>query len=198
MAMKNVKKTKQAALPEDGDAAYYYAGGQRVHLTRADDLVAVDKRRLAKEHIGDEIRIEVEKVSKPLMGGISLVSLTDLGSDAEKMVKVLKKAGALQPVYKADGAILVALPEVRVEETRKVQQEKLEKWLKAHAAATEVQRSDDGPMVVKPASGDGDDALMLANALTEAVQPELVQPRFLRVTPRPSTIGTGGHSKHAK
>jgi hypothetical protein len=40
--------------------------------------------------------------------------------------------------------------------------------------------------VLKAASGH--DALALANALTEQLKPEMAQPRFLRVTPRPATM----------
>jgi hypothetical protein len=180
-------KKKSADTNPRGDA-YYYAGGRRVELTPADDLLAIDERRLSEGAVPDALWDEPMKSRRPLTGGISLVDVADLGGNAAELTKTLKQARALQPVYRADGAILVALPEVRVEESRPAEQRRLEEWLEAHAGSATVESRQEGRVVLKPPSGYGGDAVALANHLAEEVKPEMAQPRFLRVTPRPFTM----------
>ena len=169
----------------DEPAAYYYAGGQKIELTPADDLLAVDERRLAG---AGEVEGLVKQAARPLTGGIALVERKDLGARAAEVEATLRRAGALQPVYRAQGAVLVALPEVRVEESRPAKQGPLEEWLRSNEARAKVASRGDGRLVIEPASGYGGDALAIAGALSEQVGPEMAQPRFLRVTPRPSTM----------
>jgi hypothetical protein len=173
---------------EPGGQTYYYADGRKVLLEAADDLLAVDERRLSAADVSDVTRAEVRKAARPLLSGMSLLQRADLGEGAPKVVAELERARALQPVFRAAGAILVALPEVRVEETREAQKRRLDHWLASHAGKAEVEAEGDGRFVLTAASGYGGDALRLANTLTEQVNPAMAQPRFLRVTPRPSTM----------
>jgi hypothetical protein len=157
---------------------YYYAGGEKVELAPADDLVAVDARGLAK--VPAAARAVVEKAGRSLAGGIRLIDRAALGEDAAEV----EAAGRLYPVFRAGGAVIVAMPEVRIEESRAGYQKKIGTWLRSHAGEAVVEKHGDDRVDVKPASGG--DALGIANGLAEQVGPEMAQVRFLRVTPRPT------------
>jgi hypothetical protein len=165
------------------NSRYYYAGGEKVALTPADDLVAVDERALSS--VPKAVENALRQNVQPLSGGVALLNRADLGADAHAAMQVLEAAGAIHPVYRAQGALLVALPEVRVEETRGAKRKRLTDWLASHAKEAVVTLHGEDRLVLQPKSGS--DALKLANELTEQVGPELAQARFLRVVPRPST-----------
>ncbi|HVK12653.1 MAG TPA: hypothetical protein VM597_28140 [Gemmataceae bacterium] len=157
-------------------ASYYYAGGKKIELAPADDLVALDGRGLAK--VSAEAREVVERAGRPLSEGIHLVEKAFLGDDAE-----VAAAGRLYPVFRSRGAVIVALPEVRIEDSRVGYQKKIGSWLRSHAGEAVVEKHSADRVDVRPASGG--DALGIANALAEEVGPEMAQVRFLRVTGRP-------------
>src|SRR5688572_19268632 len=136
--------------------AYYYAGGKRVDLAPAADLVAVPAG-------GTSVRV---------------LKKDELGAAAGA-------AKSLYPVFRAHGAVMVALPEVRVEESRPAQWAKIDKWLEAHRDRVEVVSRDDDRVVLRPVSGSGEDALAIANELNEQVGPEMAQANFQRIVPRP-------------
>src|SRR4051812_3203776 len=76
---------------------YYYAGGQRVLLEPAVDLVAVDEARLA-EQLPDLMESDAAlRASKPLRGGILLVERGSLGAETFDR---LRSAGVTQPVFR--------------------------------------------------------------------------------------------------
>jgi hypothetical protein len=158
-------------------AAYYYAGGEKIELTPADDLFAVE---------GGDARAAAgttHPVGRALTDGLRLVTRAELGDAA----KGLRGSKPKYPVFRSHGAVVVALPEVRVEEGRKAQRAKLDKWLKEHGDDVTVVSRDGDRVVLKPVSESGADALVIANDLTEEVGPEMAQARFIRVTPRPGT-----------
>jgi hypothetical protein len=159
--------------------AYYYAGGEKIALSRADDLFAVE---------GDDMR-SVSKappsVGRALTDGLRLVTKDELGDAAEESGGPKPR----YPVFRSHGAIVVALPEVRVEESRKTHRAHLQKWLEDHGDDVTVVSRDGVRVVLKPVSGSGEDALMIANDLAEKVGPEMAQARFIRVTPRPNHLG---------
>lgn len=171
-----------------GGDRYYYAGGERVDLAPAEDVLAVDTRALAAADVPAKTRAAAERAARPLAGGVGLVHLSDLGDDAAAVEAKLRAAGVLHPVFRSHGALVVVLPEVRVEESRGAGQKRLGAWLRTHARDVVVESEADGRVVLRPASGYGGDALALANQLAEQVGPEMAQARFLRVTPRPSTM----------
>src|SRR5262245_30818249 len=91
---------------------YYYAGGKRVTLEPAADVVALAEARLAEKL--PDLRLEVVGRSTRLPGGdLRLIPCDALPSDT---LARLREAGVTQPVFRKDGANLVALPEVRVED----------------------------------------------------------------------------------
>ena len=80
------------------------------------------------------------------------------------------------------------MPEVRVEESRPTKQKRLEEWITSHSEQALVRSRHEGQIVLEPVSGQGEDALAMANALMEEMNPEMAQARFVRVLPRPSTL----------
>jgi len=168
---------------------YYYAAGKKVELNPADDIVAVDERALAGSSLPESVTTAIRKSLRPLSSGVGLVHRADLGNQAADVVRALKAAGATHPVFRSHDALIVVLPEVRVEETRSgAKQKHLAEWLALHADDTVVKSQDQDRVVLEPASGYGGDALALANQLAEQVGPEMAQPRFLRVMPRRSSF----------
>jgi hypothetical protein len=163
---------------------YYYADHERIELTPAEDLLAIEERSWAVAQVPAPIRQAVEKAARRITSEVRLLERSSL--ENPKVVGTLENAGVLQPVYRSQGAILVVLPEIRVEETRLARQQQLRAWLKSHAADMFVEDKNAGRLTLRPVSGDGGDALALANALAEEVGPEMVQARFVRITPRPS------------
>lgn len=164
-------------MPEESSHSgpYYYAGGEKIELTPAEDLVAV------KNQVLQALEGVASTVGRALTDGLRLVAKHDLGH-------ALKELGGPKsefPVFRSHGGIVVALPEVRVEEGRKTHQARLEKWLTAHGDDVQVVSRGGDCMVLKPVSGSGQDALAIANDLAEQVGPEMAQARFIRVTPRP-------------
>lgn len=92
---------------------YYYAGGKRVLLEPATDLVAVDDASLA-EQLPDLLASDAAlRAGKALRGGIRLVEREAL---APETFDRLQSAGVTQPVFRQDGAIMIALPEIRIED----------------------------------------------------------------------------------
>ena len=84
-------------------------------------------------------------------------------------------------MFRAQGAILVALPEVRVEESSTQRQRALHRWIRQHGDEAELIEDNGAKILLRPTSGHGADAIALANHLTEQVGPEMAQARFLRV-----------------
>jgi hypothetical protein len=162
--------------------SYYYAGGEKVPLTPAGDLLAIDQAAAAK---GALVQLVAGLPCKPLASGVSLVSLEQVSAHDHA---ALNDAGALRPVFRAEGAILVALPEIRVEESRPDRVKKLKSWLAKHQSEVEVEQARDGRFTIRPKSGSGEDALALSNALVEELGAQVSQVRFVRVVPRPGTM----------
>jgi len=167
---------------------YYYAGGEKVELAPADDLLAVDEQALNASAVPKAVAAAVRMVIHPLADRIGLVSRADLGPNGPDIVRALESAGATHPVFRSHGAVLVVLPEVRVEESRGAKQKHLADWLASRARDALIESRNEDRMVLRPASGYGGDALTLANQLAEQVGPEMAQARFLRVTQRPSAV----------
>lgn len=180
------KSPKKSHREKSADGEYYYADGKRVKLDRADDLLAVDGRRLDAADLSASVRAAVERVARPLVSGMRLLDCAAL--DDPDALRAIAKTCVLHPVFRSHGAILVVLPEVRVEESRgAAKQRRLKEWLETHAANAVIKSQDDGCFTIELTSGYGGDALALANALAEEVNPEMAQAHFVRVVQRPSS-----------
>ena len=159
---------------------YYYAGGKRVTLEPATDLIAVDEARLA-EKLPDLLSSDAAlRSGKALGGGIRLLEREAL---APATLARLQSSGVTQPVFRQQGAVMIALPEVRVEDDSAATLAKVRKF----AASENVSITDDAPgrLTLRPSSPDGGDALSLAAELSEQFKPASASPRFVRIVPRP-------------
>jgi hypothetical protein len=76
--------------------------------------------------------------------------------------------------------MLVALPEVRVEESRPEKLRRVHAWLDSRRQRIEVSEVEAGCFTLRPSSGDAEEALEIANALQEEITPELAETRFIR------------------
>lgn len=167
---------------------YYYAGGKKIALKPARDLLAIDSQAFLDSTLPDNVRKAVEIASKSLAHGVRLVDRKAL-SRTPNIVKSLTDADLLHPVYRSGKSVLIGLPEVRIEEARGGTHEKLLKqWLTRHADKTSVAHSQYGQITLRPLSGKASDALAMANNIAEEVEPEMVQSNFIRIVPRPSSV----------
>lgn len=159
---------------------YYYAVGKRVTLEPAVDLVALDDVRLVEKLPDLRASDPALREGSPLRGGIRLVQRDDLMPDT---LKRLRNAGVTQPVYRQDGAILVALPEIRIEDDSEAKLAEVRKYVVGKVQP--ITSDAEGRLSLHPLSDDGRDALTLANELVEQYKLTSVSPRFLRVLPGP-------------
>jgi hypothetical protein len=159
---------------------YYYADGKRVTLEPAADLVAVDDARLAEKFPDLTSLDSALQSATPLRGGIRVVQRNQL--DANTLER-LQSAGVTQPVFRQGGATLVALPEIRIEDDCESTLEEVRKF--AVDKVRPMTGDDEGRLTLRPLSGDGGDALALANELVERFKPASVSPRFLRIVSGP-------------
>jgi hypothetical protein len=154
-------------------------------LEPADDELAFLGHALEAAELPEPIRAPVESAARPLSGDVRIV---DRGQLPTESVVRLEQSGILLPVFRAEGALLVVLPEIRVEESRSgAPRQNLANWLSANADRTTVFEGTAGRIEIRPLSGKGAEALALANSLAEEVGPELAQARFVRLVPRPGT-----------
>ena len=158
---------------------YYYAGGQRIELEPDDRYVAVD------EKAADAAGVTVESGTEParrLPGGVIVSPRSDL---SETGLERLSRAGALRPVYRRDRAMVVPLPEIRVEFDNAKQRAAVKAAISQAPCEAEV--SDEGAdgLLLRPASGRSDDALALANYVYEHAHPAAASVRFVQFVPKP-------------
>jgi hypothetical protein len=157
---------------------YYYAGGKRVTLEPAADLVAVDDARLAKK-LPDLLESDAAlRSGTALRGGLRLIHRDNLRADT---LERLQSAGVTQPVFRQGDATLVALPEIRIEDDRAAALAEVRKF--AAGKAQPVTDDAEGRLTLCPLSEDARDALTLANELVERYNLTSVSPRFLRIVP---------------
>lgn len=164
--------------------AYYYAGGRRITLTPDKEWLVIAAQHLPTE-VPEAVQAELQQKAQALSADLHMVRRAAL---SPATIDFLQQADAMAPVFRAAGALLVALPEVRVEEHRPVQQERLRAWLEHNPLAARISGQHTRGMVLTPVSGHGMDAVMLANRLTEEIAPEMAQAHFLRLVPQPSTL----------
>ena len=170
------------ATKESASKNYYYAGGEKVELDLVDEYRAIDVRRVRR---GTKLRRKVDEIVRNSKARTyKTVSIVPADALPAELEEELSRRGAFQPLFRRDDAMIVFLPEVRIEEDRPEYKKKIRSLLKRHEAELTVdQRSYKAN--VKPKSGRGVDALELANEIQEEVSPDYVQARMLRITPRP-------------
>ncbi len=135
---------------------YYWADGHQVEL-HATDEVAVDLAGEAATELDDDARRRLQEHGRALTGSLVMVSEDEAG---QILGDRLERGAGIHPVYRAQDALIVVLPEVRVEK-------------------------DAESTVLTPDSGRGEDALAMANELVESARADSAQARFLRLLPGP-------------
>jgi hypothetical protein len=157
---------------------YYYASGHSVDLTLDETWLAIDTRQFKAAGTSARLQAALLKGAQPVRGDLILVKRQAL---TPKQLDALTRLGAAHPVFQSKGALLIALPEVRVEESSNQRRRALLRWIREHADNVEIVEENGEKIVLRPTSGQGSDAITLANQLNEQIGPELAQPRFLRV-----------------
>lgn len=157
---------------------YYYASGHPVDLILDLNWLAIDTRQFKAAGTSPRLQATLLKDARPLRGDLILVKRQLL---TPKQLDALIRHGAAHPVFQSKGALLIALPEVRVEESSSQRRRALLRWIREHTDIAEIVANDGDKIVLRPTSGQGADAITLANQLVEQIGPELAQPRFLRV-----------------
>jgi hypothetical protein len=162
--------------------AYYYAAGRKVELERDEEHVGVDQKAAARAGLAGQVKTASADTPRQ-GGGVVLAQRSALG---EKTIASLHDAGALQPVYRHNRAVMVALPEVRVEfDTAEQRRAVMDVLAGGHALPHTISDSTDDGMIVRPASGNGDDALTIANEIHERARPAAASVRFIQFVPKP-------------
>jgi hypothetical protein len=165
-----------------GTDDYYYASGQKIPLDAAPQFVvnpkAAEEQGLWQGELSDAATAKGTDIGK---------GLVILPSDAvpAELRDQLDNTGASAPVFRAEDELIVVLPEVRMESPKSSANEVRTAVDRIDSDAS-IEESAPGRFVVKPSSGRGVDALHIANMLNEEVNPDAVQPRFVRINePRP-------------
>jgi hypothetical protein len=162
-------------------SAYYYAAGQKVDLEPDEEHVAVDQA--AAKEAGLDAKVNAYSAVRAGAG----VLVTSRSSLTDDTIQRLQEAGALQPVYRRDKAVVVAMPEVRVEFDTPDQRGRVMSLLSPNASDVSVTEDTTDRLVIRPVSGRGEDALNLANRIQEYANPAAVSVRFVQFVPKPKT-----------
>ena len=164
--------------------AYYYASGHRIELEDDDEHVAVDKK--IAERAGLDATAIVDASAAPRAGGGVLIARRSaLGKET---LATLQKAGALQPIYKRDRAVVVAMPEVRVEFDNPAQRKSVIDLLATIESPHTIEEDSSNRMVIRPATGNGNDALKIANDIYERARPAAASVRFVQFVPKRTAV----------
>lgn len=154
---------------------YYYAGGTRIALERDRQHVAVDSgsapEALAKAALADAT------AAKHGPEGVVVARQADI---TPAHLAELRHAGALRPVFRRGGALLVPTPEVRVEMDGPAERAAVKAFLANSKRAVDVVEESDDRLTLRPVSGDAADALDTANAIYENAHPAMSSVRFLQ------------------
>ncbi len=165
--------------------AHYYADGKRISIEADTAHVAVDQARVGK----DELSLLLGSVlgsSPHVPGGLLVVPRAALDPRALERLTAL---GALRPVYRRGHALMVPLPQVRVELEGEAQRRAVLEAIPR--SPYQVRIADDRPeyLTLDVPSGDGDEALSVANFLYETAHPAASSVRFVQFVPRPEPRG---------
>ena len=158
---------------------HFYAGGERHVLEPAKEWLAIDTRAAVAAGLSGEIT--ALPVGSKLPGGIILVDRAECPGDLSARIDA---AGAARPAYRSGRAVVVLMPEVRVEFDRSQHADALRALSESEVSA---EITDDAPdrLALRPRSGKGEDALDLANYIYEHVRPAASSVRMLQVVPKP-------------
>ena len=160
-------------------ARHFYAGGERHTLETAAEWLAIDTHAAAAAGLDREVAALT--LESRLPGGIILV---DRGACPDDLAARIDAAGAARPAYRSGRAVVVLMPEVRVE-FESGQHAAALRALGESKVPAEI--TDDAPdrLALRPRSGKGEDALDLANYIYEHIRPAASSVRMLQIVPKP-------------
>ncbi len=163
--------------PSPAAALYYYASGQRVVLELATTHLALDlsathgAQRAALGHAGRELSAHVV--------------LFDSATAPQRQALAAAPGAVALPVFKSGGTLLVALPEVRVEDDDTQALERVACWLADQPGQGRVTDSRSGRLTLQAGPALAHDSVALAREVVERCGVASASPRLLRVTPAP-------------
>lgn len=163
---------------------YYYANSEKIPLAEEKDLVAVDGAQVLKAGLKAKDWEQLRVKGKALLKGWWLIDGKGL---PEAVIKKLKDQKGIQQVFKAGGALVIAYPEIELAVRSNAKVAVLKTWLKKNKDMVNVLENRGASWLIEAKSGDGVDALNLANTITEEFAPELSQSRFVRVVKTPKS-----------
>lgn len=163
------------------EKSYYYAGGEKIHIEPDPNWIAVDLSRVKPVSAAVREFLTERKRDKGLYTSITLV---ERAAVPKQVLGQLERQAAIYPVYRHGKTILVVLPEVRVE-LSEFQKESVRTFASQGPVRAAIDKEQDDRMVLRPVSGNGADAITLANKLHETIHPKMAQARFVRIVPKP-------------
>ena len=163
--------------------AYYWAGGQKVELETDDEHVAIDQKLAERAGLDRELKTAAQAGQRVGAG----VLVAPRSSLEEGTLTSLREAGALHSVYKHRRAMVVPLPEIRIELDNPKQRRAVMSVLTERASDHSITEDTPEQMVLRPTSGKGDDALKLANNIYERAHPAAASVRFIQFVPKPTS-----------
>ena len=150
----------------------YYAGGSKVKLRRA--------KRFGYLRNISHLKIPPGSVvARPSKGSM----IVDLSKVSAAVCQQWEKSALLQPVFESDGARIVVLPELRVEDANAARLNGVEAFRADSPDAFSFEKNGDEMGTVRPTDLDADTTLRLARTLKEKLGLQSVTPRLLRLLP---------------
>ena len=146
---------------------YYYARGERVALEPDTGHVALD--------VGTAPQAALKQRGRMLNDTVLLVA----------GVAPAGCASVLLPVFRSGNTLLVALPEVRVEDDDPEHLRRLHAWLAAEPGRADVTGQAPGRVTLRAGPALAHDGVTLAREVVEHCGVQSASPRLLRVTPGP-------------
>jgi hypothetical protein len=165
-------------------ANFYYAGGEKINLHPVKDMLAF-ARPTSLSKLPAALKQSLHLGLEAVTDGVTIVPVEQLTS---QVLSAIRDKLKVFPVFAGDASgMLVALPEIRVQ-CEPEQGKKLESWLKERADEIDIVKHDGTQFVLQATSGDGADALRIANEIYRKFRPQMSQPRFIRIVDRPDTM----------
>jgi hypothetical protein len=159
---------------------YYYAGRKRIELDVDPERIGVDGERAKSVGLKKALSCAAD-LGTEIAGNVYVVPRSAL---SQKDLAQLADAGALRNVYRVGKTMALPMPEVRVEFAKGRKAAALAA-VKSAGVATKIDEESNERLVLRPNSGSGDDALMLANFIYENARPATASARMVQVMPRP-------------
>ena len=163
--------------PDPSAALYYYASGQRVALELDTAHLALDLSALRGAQ-----RAALGRAGRELS---AQVVLFDTASAPDAKAMAAAPGAVALPVFRSGSTLLVALPEVRVEDEDAEALERVSCWLAEQPRQGSVTETRNGRMTLHPGPALDHDSVALAREVVERCGVASASPRLLRVTPAP-------------